>query len=1092
MKKVGDQLRLWVCWALALICTVFVTSNFTSFNFVRPVNATVTTVSDDTDRDEFFNAIAQMTSQYPISDNALVFFDKDEDLIANSNGDYFVTEQTFADLTKIVPEQLPTARTGSMSTNATPIYALSDLADQTGFNVNGGMQNIILTRRFGTKRLIIKSTTTDLDLCGAVSSISFGNLHVHQYATESATNDAYNYYLGCQDVQSVSIDKLCWVEDEVVAEPDEIMTLGLGDSFSYTTWGAEAMGVPAYSEYLTNAVNNNLDDLTEIVVAVLDTGIDTDHPWFKNRMLVGDDGKCIGADFSGKVSSTAYEFEDDHGHGTHCAGIICDMTLPNVKVLPIKFMYMNDEGNGVGSTLAALGGVTYAISLKEKYNIVAINMSFGSEVDEGVDPLVEAIQNLYDAGILSVVAAGNDQADAGNYSPANIDLAITVSALWNINSIPVFAFFFSNYGQCVDVSAPGAFISSANNTCTNGDTVFMSGTSMAAPHIAAYIALLYSDPNRHYDLAYIEQIMAGVYPEYIKTTSDPLSGSNLYFGHGMPILTNLAQAPDIVEPDEPEDENTRTYTVKHYWEPIYDLNGVVPALDQYELHQTEYLRGTVDTLTQAVAKNYTGFTAKKFEQKTIGDDTEVKIYYQRNIYSIQINQIDNGFTNITGNGEYLFGAPVTLTPTLATGYNWSNWSIAQCTDENFIRLFDVNTMEPTFTMPACNLIFTAHASRKTYLITVTVVGNGKVTPDSTYVTYGETAKFELIPDYGYHVIAITVDNVPLDDVEGLTRYQLKNVTAEHTIKVEFGTTKVSYKVEHYWEPIYSLNGDAPESNAYQLHEAETMYAMVGEETQAVAKDYVGFTAMAFDQTTIDSDTVVKIYYKRNQYTVSVKMAATYEFANITGAGKYVFGAPVNLVPTLRSGYEFYAWAVDCDDDDFIQEFDRNTMEPSFSMPAANLTFTAYASRKIFMVTIKVVGDGVANPENVVVNYGESVTFDFIPDDGYHIKAVYRDGTMMNFIETANRIYTVTVYTVIANTELTVVFEKDAVSDLTFMDIVIWGGGGLLTVILFTGSTVMLILAFRKPKTLTTATAKTQDNHKKQTESSTKKSSTKTD
>ena len=91
------------------------------------------------------------------------------------------------------------------------------------------------------------------------------------------------------------------------------------------------MGVEQYSDYLL--AQSALNPLPEVIVAVLDTGLDSDHPWFAGRIAEG------GKNYSSSRSSTAYEWEDKQGHGTHVSGTIVDMTLDNVKILPIKVFF---------------------------------------------------------------------------------------------------------------------------------------------------------------------------------------------------------------------------------------------------------------------------------------------------------------------------------------------------------------------------------------------------------------------------------------------------------------------------------------------------------------------------------------------------------------------------------------------------------------------------------------------------------------------------------------------------------------------------------------------------------------------------------
>ena len=169
-------------------------------------------------------------------------------------------------------------------------------------------------------------------------------------------------------------------------QTNNLNVLGLNDVFSYKSWGAEKMGVPEYSQYLLDIVeaDNGYDELEEIVVAVLDTGIDTDHPWFTNRFLYDKNGKILGMDYTAddtNVNATEeYAFEDDQGHGTHCAGIICDMTLPNVKILPIKILYADEEGDVDLPHINIVEEMVGMISASKAYEANATVLTFSATV----------------------------------------------------------------------------------------------------------------------------------------------------------------------------------------------------------------------------------------------------------------------------------------------------------------------------------------------------------------------------------------------------------------------------------------------------------------------------------------------------------------------------------------------------------------------------------------------------------------------------------------------------------------------------------------------------------------------------------------
>lgn len=853
MKKTIRNLSFYFLLIFVLVSAVFIV-NFSRLNNVN-VSANVSTVKIQNYKD-FMSALTTIVRENAIAENSVIFFEKDEDVIFGDNGECLVSDVKFSALTESNPRTfLGKSQAVSLLSNSERLYRLDDLAISTGYNVTTGDHNMVLTKQFATKRLIVETQNSTFDKHEAVAVINFDNLYVLQFDNEFNTRDAYNYYSNCADITSVSVDGLCWVEKDV--EPEQQLTpLGLTDTFSYESWGVAAMGVPEYSQYIVdvlNANNNNYTKLPEVVVAVLDTGIDTDHPWFKDRLLVGDDGKYIGMDYTG-VNKTGYAFEDDDSHGTHCSGIICDMTLPNVKILPIKFLSTDESANAIGSTLGLYNAIEYLYTMCQTYNIAAINMSFGMESNFLTNNLhsylVSIFQSFYNCETFCVVAAGNEMHDdVVNYLPAKIENAITVSAL-NPNLTLA---NYSNIGNLVDVAAPG---SSINSAYVDGATDFKSGTSMAAPHVAGYIALLKSDPMHNYTMAEIEQILSGTYKNTPTILDLGNPGKDSYYGYGMPIFDGLIpeyvtvdvqsgahgtasldgfnlfmeNEPVTVEfyPDEryyvsavylddtilPDVNHVTSYTitnpskhhnlkvefateevayiVNHYIEPIYDLNNLdtVPDYQNYNLYESETLYTRLGFLTEGKAKDYTGFTVIEFEQITVTDSTTLNIYYKRNKYKITIQQPSQGFVSIIGAGEYLFGDTVEIIPTLEEKYNWYIWKISE---DILINGFNESIANQTFEMPATDITLTAYPTLKTYLVTVKIVGKGIVTPNSKSVTYGEDISFIFKPDKNYAIKTVTCDDVvlELDD----NTYQLSNVTSDVELLVYFERTVPEEKSE---------------------------------------------------------------------------------------------------------------------------------------------------------------------------------------------------------------------------------------------------------------------------------------------------------
>jgi len=242
----------------------------------------------------------------------------------------------------------------------------------------------------------------------------------------------------------------------------------------------------------------------QIKVAIIDTGIDYNHPDLKGNLdinldeLNGQSG--VDDDGNGYVDDIyGYDFAnndgdpiDGYGHGTHCSGVIGALhdtqgtrgVMANVKMFGVKFL----SDSGSGTTEGAIKAVDYAI--KRGANVLS-NSWGGGEFSQA---LMDAISAANEAGIVFVAAAGNSNADndKGDTYPANYKLenVISVGAMDGAGKRAS----FSNYGKTtVHVFAPGKDIIS---TVKGGKYQKMSGTSMACPHVSGIVGLLLSEePN---------------------------------------------------------------------------------------------------------------------------------------------------------------------------------------------------------------------------------------------------------------------------------------------------------------------------------------------------------------------------------------------------------------------------------------------------------------------------------------------------------------------------------------------------------------------------------------------------------------------
>ena len=202
-------------------------------------------------------------------------------------------------------------------------------------------------------------------------------------------------------------------------------------------------------------------------VAVIDTGIDSSHP---------DLNVVSGINFAKGKS-----WSDGNGHGTHVAGTIAAKNneigvvgvAPDARLHAVKVL--DNRGSGFMSDVIA--GVNWVAVNADTIEVA--NMSLGGSRSSTLNA---AVENAVSAGVVFVVSAGNASTDACSRSPASAPSAITVSALDTSDSFA----YFSNYGDCVDMIAPGVSVLS---TWKDDGYNTISGTSMASPHVAGTAAL---------------------------------------------------------------------------------------------------------------------------------------------------------------------------------------------------------------------------------------------------------------------------------------------------------------------------------------------------------------------------------------------------------------------------------------------------------------------------------------------------------------------------------------------------------------------------------------------------------------------------
>lgn len=391
-----------------------------------------------------------------------------------------------------------------------------------------------------------------------------------------------------------------------------------------------------------------------VVVAVIDTGVDIDHDELSHAISENSYNsytQIVGVD----------AVDDDHGHGTHVSGIIAAAmddysgvygVAPNVELLIIKADRPSDNNFELASLLRA---INYAV---EKGADV-INMSLGSSYTAGALELEQTtIADAVAAGVTIVCAAGNDAYEHAGY-PAAYEETIAVSAL---NQGYAFASSYSNYGPEIDIAAQGTGIYSST---LENDYTSLSGTSMACPVVSGVVALIKS-LHSDYTPAQIEETLYATAREagdlgwdqyygygVINAYSAILGADALYTvtyeyndGDTASISTKVAPSAILIEPNDPEGDSgflgwtlyqnsteyfdftqeiTQDITLYATWEtvelPKGSVSGVIESYNPQNPVTIELLQG--DSVLYSIsidAETGSGLVAQDFmiENVTIG------------------------------------------------------------------------------------------------------------------------------------------------------------------------------------------------------------------------------------------------------------------------------------------------------------------------------------------------------------------------------------------------------------------------------------------------------------------------------------------
>ena len=377
------------------------------------------------------------------------------------------------------------------------------------------------------RRLILTADTLPEEIYEANNVEHYDDLYLLTYETKEACAFAYDAFVSAGYV--VEKDDLLDAIDQ-----DEIPETKVQDEVT-----AETIDDPVPTV-----------GTKQTLVAVIDTGISdvTNDDVFKDRIIEG-------------TSVISDSYVDDNGHGTAMAKIIAEDTAEktDVMILPIKAL---DE-NGKGTVLS----IALAIKYAKEHGADVINLSLSGVGQSNV--LTNAINDCYNNNITVVTAAGNDNADAKDYIPGNVDTAINVAAVDKDTDGKIVSATYTNHGDNVDFAALGIYHLSVDKDEVSLETE-LRGTSIASAHVTAYVAML-------------KQINAEVSEtdvmESLKASATDLGeeGIDPYFGNGFLAKENLVflnsdvedqdKEIDVPETDTDGDQNIST---ANYW----DGNGI--------------------------------------------------------------------------------------------------------------------------------------------------------------------------------------------------------------------------------------------------------------------------------------------------------------------------------------------------------------------------------------------------------------------------------------------------------------------------------------------------------------------------------------
>ncbi len=321
---------------------------------------------------------------------------------------------------------------------------------------------------FQTCRLIVQAEKEIEKLNSTAVASGFMDYYIVQFETEEDAENAYEYYSTCDYVESVSPDGVYSAISDFIVDSNNYITYDNDVPDSLEFWGSEVTGTYELKKYIEN--NYSFENLEEIKVAMIDTGVDYNNNFIKNRLI---------RTYFSAIPDDEDEYDDVQGHGTMTSSVVVDNSPDNIKVAVYKVM----NSDGLTTVSYSVLGILQAVS--DRADI--INMSFGLTglTEANLAFLENSLETAHNKGCILTASAGNQNINVllANRGPGGMDCALTVGASSEFN-MPT---SWSSHGKTVDLIAPGSNVPVAT---LDNKYIISNGTSFSAPLVASVCAML--------------------------------------------------------------------------------------------------------------------------------------------------------------------------------------------------------------------------------------------------------------------------------------------------------------------------------------------------------------------------------------------------------------------------------------------------------------------------------------------------------------------------------------------------------------------------------------------------------------------------